>query len=471
MNPTQLIKKVEYFQSLAGLLKVPNGLLEKVTDWAVGAYANALTSTLNKALVGIEYRDQVINITNNLFDNDQFRLFIDGNHQAIIPTKDNTAFNFTISYFNSEEIDEKTGLKGVYDWVNRPPTLELFIYRFNNDKYNFLLTINEDRKEDTLLKNITLKEVLSELDKNVLQISRVWGEFYNFINDYMQFNKEHIRNMQVLRAKLSRYPHEKNIRSFKVTYDDLSEYHDISSYKDKNISYPSIGAEFVFDDRYKDYYEGNWSGLWTGEKLLIKQFLPSIERLTEKRIDREMADIKETVRHELQHASQSFLKMLKKNDEAGLPSKKIRDPNVDQYGRDGIQQLEDRLNVPSSRSKIDHGLRDIEFYTDLTDNIAEFKSAVRQVPLSARQLFFHTWIGTIPILEFNKQIPQILKKFYSVDSLNQLTLPQLSKLNSDAQTMLNKLNNNNQFFQTIKIQPLKYNKAVKEFYKEVSDLV
>ena len=75
--------------------------------------------------------------------------------------------------------------------------------------------------------------------------------------------------------------------------------------------------------------------------------------------------IRNTVRHELQHVGQDLLKKaLQLKEDAGLPSKSIRSPDVTP---DGYKQQE-----KYDPKRVDHALRDVEFHTRLADEVAEF---------------------------------------------------------------------------------------------------
>lgn len=78
----------------------------------------------------------------------------------------------------------------------------------------------------------------------------------------------------------------------------------------------------------------------------------------------------ETVRHEVQHVGQTLLGVIQGlTEEAGLPSRSIRDLSVDTNGNPRVE----------GQPQQDHALRDVESYTDLTDAVDALMRLVRRV--------------------------------------------------------------------------------------------
>lgn len=92
--------------------------------------------------------------------------------------------------------------------------------------------------------------------------------------------------------------------------------------------------------------------------------------------------LKQTARHETQHAGQYLLRDLKGLEElGGLPPGEVRDPKWDEWGRsDG------------GRYQRDHALRDVEFQTRLSDEIDIFMEVVERIPREARRSAMRVWM-------------------------------------------------------------------------------
>lgn len=93
------------------------------------------------------------------------------------------------------------------------------------------------------------------------------------------------------------------------------------------------------------------------------------------------------LRHELTHVGQSVLTNLKEiKEEAGLPSKKLRNPDYDIQGN----YLKGWRGFPNYT---EHALKDVEFYPDLKDAIAEFLHELPSIPADKVNAFFRTFVG------------------------------------------------------------------------------
>ena len=102
----------------------------------------------------------------------------------------------------------------------------------------------------------------------------------------------------------------------------------------------------------------------------------------------QVLDLQSTVRHELQHLSQTVLTITRglgsdadqlwggKGDLAGLPSRSVRSPGV----------------LPNEEG-VSHALRDIEFQTRLGDEVDRFLRWAEGLPVSLRRRALRVWVG------------------------------------------------------------------------------
>src|ERR1700678_4126275 len=166
------------------------------------------------------------------------------------------------------------------------------------------------------------------------------------------------------------------------------------------------------------------------------------------------------MRHEMQHMMQTHLAAIKAIPDGyggvesmpytGLPGKKYRIPGYDQSGKPLSQQKD-------QGERLEHDLRDIEFYTELSDNLAEFKRIVPKIPLKLRSTFFKTWVGQMPIAPFISALAVNLSQISGNKSID------LYHFNAERDA----LQKAQAFFSQFNAIP-KYEKAIKVLYAELA---
>ena len=101
-----------------------------------------------------------------------------------------------------------------------------------------------------------------------------------------------------------------------------------------------------------------------------------------------MMEILRTCRHELQHVGQDLLRDIKGlTEDAGLPGRSVRNPMFDQRG------ISVDPNEEGKKFYKVHPLRDVEFYTNLADEIDRFVRYSRKIPLEDRAKAIRIWVG------------------------------------------------------------------------------
>lgn len=230
----------------------------------------------------------------------------------------------------------------------------------------------------------------------------------------------------------------------------------------------SFGGVFLFEDsllrkgfwddeeiKYQDDIENDdifrlgYLTLWFGfDNIIYPRDAENIEKKAN--------EIVMTVRHELQHVIQTIIKLeFKQRDDKGQLIREIKNTKFD------------LAKSKITNNQLVHAHRDIEFYTDLTDSINTFKAQLVQLPKIIHKFYFEYWIAKIDINEFYKKIENIEIKFGK--RKEKLTSKKFSDIFSSQKTLLQ---DNNEMFWSWRIhEPEKYKKAVKEFYKEVQDLL
>jgi len=169
-------------------------------------------------------------------------------------------------------------------------------------------------------------------------------------------------------------------------------------------------AEIQVELDFKGHKES--VGMWLGADRLLSVDIRGNMPASVKEFQGILANILQTTRHELQHVGQDVLtRVLGLKQEAGTPSQDIRVPSTP--GK-----------KPSERKE--HALREEEFYTRLSDEIDRFITFIQQRPKEGWTEDFRRWVNKEGV--FGREFFNMLKKH----------------------------------------EPLKWQKAVKEFLKGVN---
>ena len=164
-----------------------------------------------------------------------------------------------------------------------------------------------------------------------------------------------------------------------------------------------------------------------------------------------------TLRHEFQHMLQHMLQDIKNLSEtAGLPSKKLRNP---EYGPHG-----EPISNKRETEKIPHGLIDVEFYTDLTDAVNVFKNTTRNWTEDLKREYAKLFVG-----EPNNFADVVFNKVMDPDSIKEMeTRPWGQADISRTKEHLVWQYKPNIFFNTLRMDaPNKWRVAVREFMKAI----
>lgn len=221
-----------------------------------------------------------------------------------------------------------------------------------------------------------------------------------------------------------------------------------------------VEAQFLFHKEKLKSQIGitGFSGLWSKQKnfgnidvvgnvvgkifIVHELEMPS----SSEEIEKIVFDIKMTVRHELQHAVQTIIANSKKIKEQDLINKKIKNKSI-------MKEYDDHIH------------QNIEFYTNLTDSIEEFKQIRFKLPEMFHRILFELWIAAITPKKFFDFVKQNIKQIQDV-SVQVETMETIEEhTKNDNTSVIGK--NYLMFFQIKNKEPEKYKKAVKEFYKAI----
>ncbi len=116
-------------------------------------------------------------------------------------------------------------------------------------------------------------------------------------------------------------------------------------------------------------------GVWIGGKRELQVDVDNPWPRSGEQVREQIEEIGRICRHEMQHVGQDLLRVaLRLREDAGLPSSNISDPKYNPSGyRKDVSRYDERFRQ-------DHALRDVEFYTRLSDEVERFMRATVKNP-------------------------------------------------------------------------------------------
>lgn len=480
-----LIDQIEKFHKNAGILEAPAHLVKTLTDWCAAKYCYHMLFNIETIIQGAKLRKDHLQIIReqckNLFNIEQLASDIDNDFDTFLAyaQKDNKVSYFETvdgSEFGSQVLFSKIPIFSLHVDVNEFGKYNLFYYIRN---VGDLKELNEVKLTKV---NLTKEKLIELIKANNSNLSSALNELDSFVKNYEIPTDKHIENLKFLRGFC-----EKNIATGQSLNPSNEELWLTVSTKDlpyvdklkKTLDHVTISCDFVTSQEASTIYsKESWSGLWSPSGIKpsaenshigtiyvaadinkdFKKMQYSNYQVWKQRLD----FIRMTVRHELQHFMQSFIKYMQQMAEiGGLPSKKIRSPEVDPHG---IKDT--KTNV----TQINHELRDVEFYTRLADSIEDFEKATSAfLPAWLRELYFKYWTDQIEEPQFKTEANIIYNKNNpSQNNKSYWNEADRFKYNLMDASDFKKKNLGGEFFVSLKAnQPEKYQKAVKEFYKKV----
>lgn len=256
------------------------------------------------------------------------------------------------------------------------------------------------------------------------------------------------RKAAVLAAKLKFYIKTDldNVKKFKINLDDVS-------FLDNEIAFVKSYAPHVLNKYVTVIFDiiddlPTEEGDYNPKSQVITITKEEERAISENNVMAALKHISQLIRHELQHLVQFYARELKgvaDYRDIGMPS-----TNIAPY-----QEEEDE-------EKINHYLRNIEFYTNLSDSRDNLKEMFRLLPKQVHRLIFDTCIGIIKYEDFHKELYTKLKEMdpsFNKKEFEKRYRRYLDILNGDS----------NGYALMRDKQSEKYNKLVKELYKTFSD--
>jgi hypothetical protein len=330
------------------------------------------------------------------------------------------------------------------------------------------------------LKGVGPKEIKHALGEEIGALRDIVMAYEDAVRYFETYSEQSLRQLHMTRALFEqrRVTKDWDGKKFLIPIREIPYFAELKL-PVENIEFKASFVTNPSDQKMISDYEGGWLGLWSARNItldevktdLVKQDrLPLGTVYVYRNVKEEFAEgisagdrkdaldeLRDTVRHELLHMLQWAFKHLKSLTEiGGVPSRKFRDKNLDVHGRPL-----DELKVPvDPKKRVEHELRDVEFYTRLSDTVHEFQRARTILPLSMHAVMARAWVSLIERPAFR----EILK---NAPELRHLSTSERALLFNRAESMIYNHGERN-FFSNLKAQqPLKFQKAVKEFMKAI----
>jgi hypothetical protein len=377
----------------AGLLKVPEKTLSELQDWAHKAFASKVLYEIEVLKSTHLTKSNSAMHAKEIIQSDEFHLAHAKNLNGIIDyAKRNGAFYLNFNFSPGGKIPfDKNYQQTSYNtvWLRSVPGTDLFDLR---------ILVSESSYYNNVEKNLSREMVEKSLVPRLQKIHYVCEAFIRF-EESMDKGLSDVPVMMIESSLV-----EKRCKEMLKGSVPPSEKEFIISDFPYRKGPGTIGelphaftARFLTkhpketgDNRYsvQDEFSGLWhKGLW---HLIIKVSDLKIKQagLFEKTFDDTLAEIDQICRHELQHTVQTILSATNEQAKApGYPSESISN-SLSLNGKIYPQSLDE--------STLLHSQKDVEFYTDLSDCIDTFKKQIVKYPFPLRKSILNYCIDNGP---------------------------------------------------------------------------
>lgn len=523
-----LLEYVEKFYKQAGTLKVPDQLLEDVFQYIRACYCQRASDTLKKKIMihnsRVKNQDKIFKLKERW--EQLYEIFSDISYSGRFePSEIKQGLDKLVAFSKNNDLSiPKINMrkKDFGNWLGVIEKGDLAFFRFeksSKDTYrlDYIVNITKDAfpEAEEEMEDSKAKTTRIEVSKTKLTVKEAWELCHQLYNsnkilapfdylDYIRLNWDAIdanyfRHIQTVYGYCKRFAAGESSESKVFKLDPSTFPYKINFNKNEDYEFT---AQFVTNDKRKAIYDKeNWGGLWQDQRTIKEEnggnFIYSVGTLTVagdpeqdaklfdnvQHLKEKLDDLKRITRHELQHFMQTVLGRLTKvpgtldpETWKGVPSKNIREKDYDIHGRKTNEK-----QAPEAGSRLDHSLRDVEFYTRLSDAIDKFNKTKNILPKSLHSLLAKRFIRSISEIDFNTELLNGLrahkeKELSLTPQWNQYT-PQYWESRIEREVNVHsyiflqpyRIARDETFFEDLKNkQPGKYRKAVLEFIKATS---
>jgi len=460
MNLDKLINQINIFYKYAGLLKVPEKAIKEAEEFIIPKYYQYVSDNLLEIIKKQSYHlklnpeiaayaktwNAIFALMLNIaykeqdFERDLEKLLRITSQSIGLPSMEN--------YWD-------TSKDSAYIFINKKDNT--YSVHFKSDFYyegkSYNTSINKS--------NLSLEELITifqQIIPDVQDLADKITDFYNLNQNSKDYKLKELKvNQAIYKQKAKNAKSQKSI-TINVTDSDIPE---LTKLQNQYRSF-NFDIFFIHD---KSEMPKNTAGIYQLKKYQDKSIgniyilCPEISDFeSSEQIHEKYLDLKSVIRHEIQHFVQYFIKKIHfLKQEGGLPSAKLKNPNVNTYGIPINPVKSELIDQDDSHKRVLHPLRDIEFYSELSDSIEYFNRYKNKLPLYLHHLYAKRYVDNIDENSYLEQAENILNQKYSSDE----------KVQSILNDVLNHSKIDNFFTTLKKYQPMKYKKAVTEFMKAI----
>jgi len=553
---SELLARVNDFYKAAGVLKIPAKLEAEFCSWIDARYCKVMQAKVDLLLKSLNKREgnhQHMSALHNKWEKLYFLIesIKDTSRyggKEDLPKALNKLIEFTsqnklnIPEFSLQKEDKGSDWLGVvvkknistlfrFERKDKNAYRFAFIAHLTNNMFDKSSEENQypkPIKTDVSKFNLTIDEAASILIAQLDKIAGVCAVLEHFRSNYDYADPNYIKKLTMVRMMCAKYiaPSADDDSVSKFFYVSPLDISDSAMFKKINrFSFQGALVPEEEKTRINDNFKisEDWAGLWLNKKnprpapggglhlgtiYVAADFESDFKQIqSHMDISEHISKINQTAKHELRHFIQDTIdKIVGKSDIGGLPSGKLTDPYYDADGRlidknktppEIMERDKERWSKDDVHQRTRHALRDIEFYTRLSDEIQRFNAEKTKLPLALHQAFALAWVGQITKEELKTRAAAIFKSMaYKKNNIDPVAVQYDSHVDRQAEmwireadSVINKIGWLNQFFieldsqrdapnysaveydrvhkRMVKTQPLKYQKAVKEFMTAV----
>ena len=463
-NLVQLLENVDYFYKTAGLLKVPEKQLKEASDWIVTCYCHAVAQKLEDQILGNKVRVKVSGSLPRLLTDwrhiveqiGSLRLLTQNEDLAIEKLAELANFigldGKKLPYFNEDEIDKTTQMTGIVDTnVN---CMRMYLAKNDNDTFYFSLRVKFSKKDEETISlyeqghNEPFAQIIAKLTSNINKIETVIDYFDQFVNRYKIFDKTYLKNITVVYGACKRLSQGFSAQNgivtdpkrieFPVTDIPYGRYKPVSGESgavNKRDATSAIYAALITSKTEADkLYKGSFGGLWVKgdwDKWPNSTYIGTLYVYADMNeedaslpgsissLNNMIVRLRNITRHEIQHFVQDFQWYLNADiKDAGRPGKNISER--DKYDANGrvnpnfIGPHQDIIETDGPhKGYINHTLRDVEFYTRLSDAVSYFHTSSSDWPKFLHRDLMLYCIDHISRAQLHNNCTRLLQQYYN----------------------------------------------------------
>jgi len=470
-----LLKYSSIFLKEAGLLKVPENVLKQVQDWALSAYFSRLLYLIQKEVKKRKIRRNLRKMLIDRKQSESYKKMEEAlREDNVKPITPGYIYGLVLPEFEGK-MDPESYLFGTCDFTKN--SVNLTIYK-NLEKNNYELEIFGSRFGKKILKkDLTEKQLNLFFKKYIADLYSVLNEFdefvrrFEFYDDSQNLIDESIECKRFIKENIDAGDGVTSIqRKFEFIFPNFKKPVDIYinfNFKNKDSAAGEWDSDSYQDDKNPHELAG----------FMDFYYEPKIFEVHNLKIVAEA--IRNTVRHELQHAVQTLIhrKIYPSHNKEVLQTEKTLDGNMTFFPTQMPKRIRDNVIPSETRNdlNLEHAHRSVEYHTRVADSVDNFKSVINTLPKVIHKAFFETWIDHNFPFDRNFSPDRYSLFDYFMMTISRFRIPRLGSEHDfefEFPDAYNKLKKNSKMFKSFKERNFeKYKLAVKEFYKEVEYLL